>query len=293
MTVARMNSPPFKVLFEVERSLSLDTFKHLGYITELMRGSNSRFAHWLNALKIDLHTNNIETCKLRRISYTLDKCARLFENVQQEWTAVVVNVPTTFGRVWRQVRRTPFVVNPMLEPDVRRSLQIAIQGSRLTPDTTFIVMTVDVFDLIRRYLQEIPQDHAFFIAHDQTYWVPTQEYIEYMVAASTDGWVRYTPLHELSNRVALIPPKDTERPMPCSHESFSRIRSCNETILEVPPLEDESKLRLSQQIQHHDYSVVPTHMGLPASNTPCAGPRSDHTAEFVPFRNNDRPLTVC
>ena len=219
VTVTRMNSPPFKLLFEVERSLSLDTLKHWGYITELMRGDKSRFAHWLNALRIDLHTDTIETCQLRRISYTLDKCTRLFENVQQEWTAVVVNVPTTFGRVWRRVRRTSLVVNATLEPDVRRSLQIAIQGSRLTPDATSIVITVDVFDLMRRYVREIPQDHAFFIAHDHTYWVPAQEYVEYMVAASTDGWVRYTPLHELSNRVALIPPKDTQK-----HTIGSRIQ---------------------------------------------------------------------
>ena len=69
VTVTRMNSPPFKLLFEVERSLSLDTLKHWGYITELMRGDKSRFAHWLNALRIDLHTDTIETCQLRRISY--------------------------------------------------------------------------------------------------------------------------------------------------------------------------------------------------------------------------------
>ena len=281
-------APQFELLFRVEHSLGLDMSEHSSYCDDLMCGADSRFMRWAKALHIHIFPSNVDDVKIRRLSYTQDKCMRLFNNQPDKCTALVINVPDYLGRIWKKLTR-PGTKSICLGVN---DIVLAIQACRISePNTTRITLSQNVFCLLEKYINELPPESVVYIAEDKTYWMPCREYKEYVLAASKEGWVRYTPLNKESERRIWghKEQKSSLFPVTCSTDSMDRIKELlsDQSLDHLPEVSD---------ITSNDAYVVGGEIvEVSEAHSVCMNVEASDDrviAEWIPYLENDMPLCM-
>ena len=177
--------PSFELAANVEHSFAMNLCVDHHFVQSLLAGRHGALFRWLSAVGIDVIHDDIDNCRLRRLSFCNDPCAHLLDS--SEDAAFVVSVPRTgsttgFGRRWKRCASLVYDMFAVDDQVLRLRLELA---RAIAPRARELV--VDAVDA-----RITPASYVTLA--DGSHWVPLTTYDEYPIVVTPRGRVRYSVL---------------------------------------------------------------------------------------------------
>lgn len=292
--------------------------KHATFVNDLMIGNTSRFMKFAKSTHImpiiQANTVNKEIL-IRHLSLTQDRCSHLFSDGHGEvklCPAIVFAIPISplhpnYGRVWHKktsVAPHMRIIKKETAQDAAYFVFLALFTSlnlRQATQQVKIILDEHAHKAVQKYIEEVSRAGPFAVEirttnapGTYTYWQPSDECDEYVIAASSEGWLRYTPLNNANTRCIVSTPRKTA-PIKCSEQIFDFLQghACKAPAMPKKRLVTDNSPLPIEKIAVSTESMQTMSQYKQESSKPQTQHGKKRTlveAEFVPFEPNAKTL---